>query len=123
MIVTSSFFKKEFDVSKAELIGEGNFAQVLITRSRSIGFMTPSTRIPWPFARSTGVWERVRTSRRRRLLMRSCAKWKTKIFSKFMTLWSHKNASGISQNTVKGDLYGTNLIDLGMRLMIAVIIG
>ena len=28
MIVTSTFFKRDFDVSKAELIGEGNFAQV-----------------------------------------------------------------------------------------------
>lgn len=30
MKIRSSYFKKEFDLSKAELIGEGNFAQVFI---------------------------------------------------------------------------------------------
>ena len=28
MIVNSTFFKKQFDINKAELIGQGNFAQV-----------------------------------------------------------------------------------------------
>ena len=28
MKVESAYFKKEFDVNKAELVGEGNFAQV-----------------------------------------------------------------------------------------------
>ena len=30
MFVNSTFFKKEFDINKAELIGQGNFAQVTI---------------------------------------------------------------------------------------------
>lgn len=31
MKVTSKYFKKEFDISKAELVGEGNFAQVTLS--------------------------------------------------------------------------------------------
>ena len=31
MIVKSTYFKKEFDINKAELIGEGNFAQVYLS--------------------------------------------------------------------------------------------
>lgn len=55
MIVSSSHFKKEFDVSKAELIGEGNFAQVHFVLSRFSECSMLNHRPTWPSVGSTGI--------------------------------------------------------------------
>jgi len=51
MKIKSSHFKKEFDLHKAELIGEGNFAQVLPSRVRCIECLIANSKTPLPFAK------------------------------------------------------------------------
>lgn len=42
MRIRSLFFKREYDLSKAELVGKGTFAQVFLRLSRSSGCLMGS---------------------------------------------------------------------------------
>ena len=101
MKVTSKYFQKEFDLSKAELVGEGNFAQVNYNTLRFIVFMILKLMILLPLEKLTKIKEKVMILKKRELSMKNLGKFKTKISLKFMTLSKPQHLFGISLNFVK----------------------
>lgn len=78
MKIRSPHFKKEFDLSKAELIGEGNFAQVRFYPNRFIESSIVTSMIHWLFEKLKKPSQTWRISRRKKSSMKSLEKSKTK---------------------------------------------